>query len=61
MRVVIQRVSEASVTIDNKINAEIGEGLLILLGIEEEDAQEDISWLCGKVSRLRIFNDENGF
>ena len=60
MRVVIQRVSEASVTIDNKINAEIGEGLLILLGIEEEDAQEDISRLCGKVSRLRICNDENG-
>lgn len=60
MRVVIQRVSEASVTIDNKKNAEIGKGLLILLGIEEEDSQEDISWLCGKISRLRIFNDENG-
>lgn len=60
MRVVIQRVSEASVTIDNKINAEIGKGLLILLGIEEEDSKEDISWLCGKISRLRIFNDENG-
>lgn len=60
MRVVIQRVTEASVTIDNKVNAEIGKGLLILLGIEEEDSQEDISWLCGKVSRLRIFNDENG-
>ena len=60
MRVVIQRVSQASVTIENKVNAEIGLGLLILLGIEEEDSQDDIDWLCGKVSRLRIFNDENG-
>ena len=60
MRIVVQRVSEASVTIDNKVNAEIGKGLLILLGIGEEDSREDISWLCGKISRLRIFNDENG-
>lgn len=60
MRVVIQRVSQASVTIENKVNAEIGLGFLILLGIEEEDSQDDIDWLCGKVSRLRIFNDENG-
>lgn len=60
MRVVIQRVSQASVTIENNVNAEIGLGLLILLGIEEEDSQDDIDWLCGKVSRLRIFNDENG-
>lgn len=58
MRVVIQRVSEASVTIDQKINAAIGQGVLILLGIEEEDSREDIEWLCGKISRLRIFNDE---
>ena len=60
MRVVIQRVSQASVTIEIKVKAEIGLGLLILLGIEEEDSQDDIDWLCGKVSRLRIFNDENG-
>ena len=60
MRVVIQRVSQASVTIENKINAEIGTGLLVLLGIEEEDSQDDIDWLCGKISRLRIFNDEEG-
>ena len=60
MRVVIQRVSEASVTIDHKKKAEIGKGVLVLLGIEEEDSQEDIAWLCGKISRLRIFNDEKG-
>mgnify|MGYP006195453027 CR=1 FL=1 len=60
MRVVIQRVSEASVTIDNSINSNIGPGLMILLGIAEEDSMEDISWLCGKISRLRIFNDEKG-
>ena len=60
MRVVIQRVSEASVTIDNNINSNIGPGLMILLGIAEEDSLEDISWLCGKISRLRIFNDEKG-
>lgn len=60
MRVVIQRVSEASVTIDNSINSNIGPGLMILLGIVEEDSMEDISWLCGKISRLRIFNDEKG-
>lgn len=60
MKAVIQRVSEASVTIDGKITASINEGALVLLGIEEEDSQEDIEWLSGKVSRLRIFNDENG-
>lgn len=60
MRVVIQRVSEASVTIDHKMKAEIGKGVLVLLGIEEEDSREDIAWLCGKISRLRIFNDEDG-
>lgn len=60
MRVLIQRVSEASVTIDGKVNAEIGEGLLVLLGIENADNQEDIDWLCRKVSQLRIFNDEDG-
>lgn len=60
MRVVLQRVSRASVTIDNKINAEIGDGLLILLGIEGEDSNEDIKWLCSKIAKMRIFNDDNG-
>jgi D-tyrosyl-tRNA(Tyr) deacylase len=58
MRVVIQRVSEASVTIEGKVNAEIGQGLLVLLGIENEDTQEDIDWLCKKVTNLRIFSDD---
>jgi len=60
MKAVIQRVSNASVTIDEKITAKIGQGLLILLGIEEADNQKDIDWLAGKISRLRIFDDENG-
>lgn len=60
MRLVIQRVSKASVTIEGTIKSFIGQGLLILLGITNEDTQEDIDWLCGKVSKLRIFNDENG-
>lgn len=58
MRVVIQRVSRASVTIDEKVAGEIENGLLILLGIEEADNEEDVEWLCGKISRLRIFNDQ---
>lgn len=60
MRVVIQRVSEASVTVGEKITGEIGKGLLILLGIEDEDSQEDIDWLCQKIAKMRIFNDEEG-
>ena len=60
MRCVIQRVSEASVTIDGKIKSSIGLGLLVLIGIEEEDNADDIEWLCGKISKLRIFNDEDG-
>ena len=60
MRAVLQRVTKASVTIDNKIKSEIGEGLLILLGIEDADNEEDISWLCRKIVNMRIFNDENG-
>jgi D-tyrosyl-tRNA(Tyr) deacylase len=60
MRVVIQRVSNASVTIDGMVKSKIGKGLLILLGIENEDTQEDIDWLAGKISRLRIFDDESG-
>lgn len=60
MRIVIQRVKHASVTIDNAIKGQIGDGLLILLGIEQTDTTEDVDWLVGKVSKLRIFNDENG-
>lgn len=60
MRTVIQRVCEASVSIDGTITAEIGTGMLLLLGIEESDTMEDIEWLCGKITRLRIFPDEVG-
>jgi D-tyrosyl-tRNA(Tyr) deacylase len=60
MRAVIQRVSRASVTIDGIINGEIGWGLLVLLGIEDADTEEDISWLSSKIVNLRIFNDEAG-
>ena len=60
MRVVIQRVSEASVTIENKIVSEIKNGILVLLGIEAKDTNNDISWLTNKIANLRIFNDENG-
>ena len=60
MRIVIQRVQRCSVTVGGKTIGEIGKGLAILLGIEEADTQEDIDWLCGKISRLRIFDDENG-
>jgi D-tyrosyl-tRNA(Tyr) deacylase len=60
MRVVIQRVSRASVTIDGNIHSKIGDGLLVLLGIEDADTKEDIEWLGGKIVNLRIFNDENG-
>lgn len=59
MKVVIQRVSEASVTIEGNKVAEIQQGLLVLLGIEEADYQEDIDWLVGKIINLRIFGDEN--
>lgn len=59
MRVVIQRVAEASVTIENKVVASIQKGLLVLVGIEDADAQEDIDWLVGKIARIRIFGDEN--
>lgn len=60
MRIVIQRVRRCSVEVEGKIIGEVGKGLAILLGIEDADTQEDIDWLCGKVSRLRIFDDENG-
>jgi D-tyrosyl-tRNA(Tyr) deacylase len=60
MRIILQRVKEASVTIEEKINAQIGQGLLLLVGIEKEDLQEDIDWLCKKVLDLRIFSDDEG-
>lgn len=59
MRTVIQRVSRASVTIKNNIKSEIGAGLLLLLGIEDNDDDNDIEWLCNKIVNLRIFNDSN--
>ena len=59
MKTVIQRVSSASVTIDAKIVAEIRTGLLVLIGIEDADNQEDINWLTSKIANLRIFEDEN--
>ena len=59
MKVVLQRVSSASVTIDNKIVADIQKGLLVLVGIEDADNQEDIDWLVGKIANLRIFDDAN--
>jgi D-tyrosyl-tRNA(Tyr) deacylase len=60
MRVVIQRVSEADLTVNGVPTHSMAGGLVVLLGIEEADAEEDIHWLCGKIARLRIFNDENG-
>ena len=59
MKAVIQRVTQASVTIESNIVAEIQKGLLILIGIEEADNQEDIQWLVSKIANLRIFGDEN--
>jgi D-tyrosyl-tRNA(Tyr) deacylase len=59
MKVVIQRVSSASVTIDSKIVADIQKGLLVLVGMEDADTQIDINWLCQKIANLRIFDDEN--
>ena len=60
MRAVIQRVSTASVTIDSDMKASIGNGFMILLGVETEDTQEDAEWLSGKIAQLRVFNDEQG-
>jgi D-tyrosyl-tRNA(Tyr) deacylase len=59
LKVVLQRVSSASVTIENKTVADIQKGLLILVGIETADLQEDIDWLVGKITKIRIFEDEN--
>lgn len=60
MRAVIQRVSKASVTVEGIVTGKISLGLLVLVGIEDADADEDINWLSGKIVNLRIFNDENG-
>lgn len=60
MRTVAQRVSHASVTIDGEKVSEIGIGMMILLGIEEADTEEDVDWLCAKLSKLRIFSDNKG-
>lgn len=60
MRAVIQRVKEASVKVDGNITGQIGKGLLVLVGIEDADTEEDIEWLTKKIAGLRIFDDENG-
>lgn len=60
MRVLLQRVTHASVTIDGNLKSKIGKGLLVLVGIEDKDTDEDIDWLSGKITNLRIFDDENG-
>lgn len=60
MRVVIQRVTKASVTVDGEIRGEVGRGLLVLMGVEDADGDEDIEWMSGKIVNLRIFDDENG-
>lgn len=60
MRIVIQRVSRASVTISGNVKSAIGKGFLILLGVEESDTEEDVEWLVKKVIGLRVFDDENG-
>ena len=60
MRIVVQRVKTAKITINQSIEREIGQGLLVLLGIEDADEKEDADWLLKKILHLRIFNDENG-
>ena len=60
MRAVIQRVTHASVTIDGNVKSKIGNGFLILLGVEASDSSEDVDWLVRKVAALRVFDDENG-
>ena len=60
MRIVVQLVKQASVSVDEKVISEIKKGYLILLGIENEDSQEDINWLAGKIAKLRIISDNNG-
>jgi len=60
MRIIIQRVSEASVSIDDQVVGAIGKGFVVLLGIVEDDGTDDVDWLVGKVTRMRIFADEEG-
>ena len=60
MRIVVQRVSSASVTVKQQITGQIGRGLLVLVGMEEADQQEDVEWIAGKIVNLRIFPDEQG-
>lgn len=60
MRVIIQRVSEASITIEGKLKSSINQGLLVLAGFENDDDTEDLDWMCKKITQLRIFNDVNG-
>lgn len=60
MRAIVQRVSECTLRIDNQIYSQIGMGLLVLLGIEDNDTEQDLEWLCHKIDSLRIFGDENG-
>lgn len=60
MRIVIQRVSRASVFINGQVHGQISKGLLVLVGIEDADDQTDVEWLCGKIVNLRIFDDEQG-
>jgi len=60
MRAVVQRVSHASVAVDDTVCGEIGPGLLVLLAVESSDTEEDIQWLCGKLVRLRVFDDDAG-
>lgn len=60
MRLVIQRVSQASVTVDGEVKSAIGDGLMVLVGVEHGDTLDDVKWLVGKTVALRIFDDENG-
>ena len=60
MRVVIQRVSNASVTVDGEVMGAVGLGLLVLVGVEDADNEEDVEWLSGKICNLRVFDDEQG-
>ena len=60
MRIVIQRVSESSVTIDGQLHSEIGQGMMVLVGVREGDTLDDVKWLAAKTASLRIFDDENG-
>lgn len=60
MRVLLQRVSHASVTVGDRVTGQIGSGLLVLLGIEDGDEEEDLRWLCGKIAAMRIFSDDEG-